>query len=124
MMAMNPLFEIEALGQGIWMDNLTRNLIESGELKHMIVSRGLRGILLNSAIFEQAIPSIREKLEAIRGKVAIANAKNAYQEYKKIIHSDRWQALAAQRAHVQRLLWASTSTKKLTFSCSSPACCD
>lgn len=52
-----------------------------------------------------------EKLKAVKGKVAIANAKIAYQEYKKIIASDRWQALAAKGATVQRLLWASTSTK-------------
>ncbi|TVP56842.1 MAG: transaldolase [Nodularia sp. (in: Bacteria)] len=51
------------------------------------------------------------KLQAVRGKVAIANAKIAYQEYKKIIQSDRWQSLAAKGAKVQRLLWASTSTK-------------
>ena len=51
------------------------------------------------------------KLQAVRGKVAIANAKIAYQEYKKIIQSDRWQSLVAKGAKVQRLLWASTSTK-------------
>lgn len=51
------------------------------------------------------------KLRTIKGKVAIANAKLAYQKYKEIIQSDRWQALAAKGANVQRLLWASTSTK-------------
>ncbi|MBW4557441.1 MAG: transaldolase [Trichormus sp. ATA11-4-KO1] len=56
------------------------------------------------------------KLQAVKGKVAIANAKIAYQEYKKIIASDRWQALAAKRAKVQRLLWASTSTKDPKYS--------
>ncbi|WP_414526412.1 transaldolase [Nodularia chucula] len=56
------------------------------------------------------------KLRAVKGKVAIANAKIAYQEYKKIIHSERWQALAAKGAQVQRLLWASTSTKDPTYS--------
>lgn len=288
MTATNHLFEIEELGQSIWMDNLTRDLIESGELKNMIVSRGLRGITSNPAIFEKAIAgnkmydadieagikakkplmdiyeslvfedirkacdifrpvyessggldgyislevtptiahdtektiqearryyqeigrenlmikipgteqglpaveqaiseginvnvtllfsvqsyintawsyirglekrfaqgqdiskigsvasfflsridikiddridarlkegvpdlAIREKLEAIKGKVAIANAKIAYQEYKKIIQSDRWQALAAKGANVQRLLWASTSTKNPNYS--------
>ena len=67
---------------------------------------------------KQGVPdiAIREKLEAIKGKVAIANAKIAYQEYKKIIQSDRWQALAAQGANVQRLLWASTSTKNPNYS--------
>lgn len=58
----------------------------------------------------------REKLVAIKGKVAIANAKLAYQEYKKIIESDRWKALAAKGAKVQRLLWASTSTKNPEYS--------
>ncbi|MDX2214789.1 MAG: transaldolase [Oculatellaceae cyanobacterium bins.114] len=55
--------------------------------------------------------SEKAKLEAVKGKVAIANAKIAYQEYKKIIQSDRWKALVAKGAKVQRLLWASTSTK-------------
>lgn len=60
--------------------------------------------------------NVRAKLEAIKGKVAIANAKIAYQEYKNIIQSDRWQALAAKGANVQRLLWASTSTKNPNYS--------
>ena len=53
----------------------------------------------------------KAKLEAIKGKVAIANAKIAYQKYKEIFGSDRWKALADKGAKVQRLLWASTSTK-------------
>ncbi|MEH2029129.1 MAG: transaldolase [Nostoc sp.] len=55
--------------------------------------------------------AVEAKLKAVKGKVAIANAKIAYQEYKKIIRSERWQALAAKGAKVQQLLWASTSTK-------------
>jgi transaldolase len=57
-----------------------------------------------------------EKIEALKGKIAIANAKVAYQEYKKIIDSDRWKALAEKGARVQRLLWASTSTKDPSYS--------
>lgn len=60
--------------------------------------------------------SQRDRLAAVKGKVAIANAKLAYQEYKEIIASDRWQALAAKGAQVQRLLWASTSTKNPEYS--------
>lgn len=56
------------------------------------------------------------RLANLKGKIAIANAKLAYQEYKKIISSDRWQALAAKGARVQRLLWASTSTKNPAYS--------
>ncbi len=55
------------------------------------------------------------KLQGIEGKVAIANAKIAYEEYKKICQSDRWQALVAKGAKVQRLLWASTSTKNPNY---------
>jgi transaldolase len=56
------------------------------------------------------------KLIALKGKVAIANAKIAYQKYKEICSSDRWQALAAKGAKVQRLLWASTGTKNPNYS--------
>jgi transaldolase len=52
---------------------------------------------------------------ALLGKVAIANAKLAYQDWKEICASPRWQALAAKGARVQRLLWASTSTKDKRF---------
>ncbi|MCH2049372.1 MAG: transaldolase [Trichodesmium sp. ALOHA_ZT_67] len=60
--------------------------------------------------------TVKAKLEAVKGKVAIANAKIAYQEYKKIIQSDRWKALSAKGAKEQRLLWASTSTKNPNYS--------
>ncbi len=60
--------------------------------------------------------NLKAKLEAVKGKVAIANAKIAYQEYKKIIESDRWKALLGNGATVQRLLWASTSTKNPDYS--------
>jgi len=52
-----------------------------------------------------------EALKAVRGRVAIANAKLAYAWYEEFIASDRWQALAAKGAQPQRLLWASTGTK-------------
>ncbi|AFZ02858.1 transaldolase [Calothrix sp. PCC 6303] len=56
------------------------------------------------------------RLTAVKGKVAIANAKIAYQKYKEIIQSERWQALSQKGANVQRLLWASTSTKDPAYS--------
>ena len=61
-------------------------------------------------------PAKIEKISALKGKIAIANAKIAYQEYKKIIATDRWQQLAAKGARVQRLLWASTGTKDPSYS--------
>jgi len=56
-----------------------------------------------------------DEAKALRGKVAIANAKMAYQWYLDFIKSDRWQALAARGAMPQRLLWASTSTKDPSY---------
>jgi transaldolase/glucose-6-phosphate isomerase len=50
-------------------------------------------------------------LQSLLGKVAIANAKLAYQWYQEFIASDGWKAVAAKDARTQRLLWASTSTK-------------
>ncbi len=56
-----------------------------------------------------------EALKAVRGKVAIANAKMAYQWYLDFLKSDRWQALAAKGAQPQRLLWASTGVKDPSY---------
>ena len=49
--------------------------------------------------------------KTLRGQAAIASAKVAYQIYREIFGSDRFKTLADQGARVQRLLWASTSTK-------------
>ncbi len=52
----------------------------------------------------------------VRGQVAVASAKMAYQIYREIFDSDRFRILAAQGARVQRLLWASTGTKNPDYS--------
>ena len=57
-----------------------------------------------------------EALEAVRGKVAIANAKIAYQRYLEMVESPRWKSLSAAGASPQRLLWASTGTKDPAYS--------
>jgi transaldolase/glucose-6-phosphate isomerase len=53
----------------------------------------------------------KELLESVHGKVAIANAKLTYKKFQELFSGPRWNALAAKGAQVQRLLWASTSTK-------------
>ncbi len=57
-----------------------------------------------------------EALKALRGKVAIANAKAAYRHYLGLIAGPRWRALADAGASPQRLLWASTGTKDKAYS--------
>lgn len=56
-----------------------------------------------------------DALRGLRGKVAIANAKLAYDWYRNMITGDRWQQLATQGAMPQRLLWASTGTKDPSY---------
>ncbi len=53
----------------------------------------------------------KELLASVQGKVAIANARKTYAKYQELFGGARWKALASKGAHVQRLLWASTSTK-------------
>jgi transaldolase / glucose-6-phosphate isomerase len=57
-----------------------------------------------------------EALIGLRGKIAIANAKLAYQRYKRLFAGPRWEKLGAKGARVQRLLWASTGTKNPDYS--------
>lgn len=57
----------------------------------------------------------REALAPLRGKIAIANAKLAYQIYKRQFAGSRWQTLQAKGARVQRLLWASTGVKNANY---------
>jgi transaldolase len=57
----------------------------------------------------------REVGRTLRGRLAIANAKLAYEEYGRFVGDGRWQALMAKGARPQRLLWASTSTKDPTY---------
>jgi transaldolase len=72
--------------------------------------------LLDQKIAQAPTESLAAQLQGLKGKVAIANAKIAYEKYKEIMASDRWQALSAQGANIQRLLWASTSTKDPAYS--------
>lgn len=58
----------------------------------------------------------RISLERLKGQIAIANAKLAYQRCKRLFATPRWKALAATGARAQRLLWASTATKNKTYS--------
>ena len=64
---------------------------------------------------EKAAASQRQALAQLRGKIAIANAKLAYQIYKRLFAGARWERLKAKGARVQRLLWASTGVKNPAY---------
>jgi transaldolase/glucose-6-phosphate isomerase len=71
----------------------------------VLVDPILEARALRAPVAEQA------QLRGLASKVAIANAKLAYQDWKELCRSTRWLALAARGARPQRLLWASTGTK-------------
>lgn len=70
--------------------------------------------LLEKIITEGGEPA--ELAKKLHGEIAVASAKTAYQIYKEIFGSDRFQKLSSQGARVQRLLWASTGTKNPDYS--------
>ena len=71
---------------------------------------------LDEKIAKANDPSEKQRLTTLKGKVAIANAKLAYQDYKRLFSGARWDRLAAKGAKPQRLLWASTGTKNKDYS--------
>ncbi|MFL6182874.1 MAG: transaldolase [Actinomycetes bacterium] len=73
------------------------------------VDRRLDELLANKAIEP-------DRHEALRGRAAVANARNAYRAFTAARREPAWQALEAAGAHPQRPLWASTSTKDPSFS--------
>src|SRR3954447_8281090 len=62
----NPLLRLTELGQSIWYDYITRDLLSSGELERLIRPDGLRGMTSNPTIFEKAIAASQLYDEDIR----------------------------------------------------------
>ncbi|MDP9206511.1 MAG: transaldolase [Gemmatimonadota bacterium] len=67
------------------------------------------------ALIAKAAPAEKERLQLLKGRAAIANAKLAYKLFRQKFSGPRWEALARQGARVQRPLWASTSTKNPAY---------
>jgi transaldolase len=85
-MRRNALKELGALGQSLWLDYISRDLIASGKLKRMIAADGLRGMTSNPAIFETAIVNGKEYEDPIR---TLARAKkSAMQIYEALSQKD------------------------------------
>src|SRR5438067_112924 len=71
--------------------------------------------LLEDKIKATSDSAEQQQLKALEGKAAIANARLVYQEFKRIFSSPRFESLKHAGAHVQRPLWASTSTKNPAY---------
>ncbi len=64
---------------------------------------------------DSAVDALLPDNSPLRGRVAVANAKMAYQRFQHIFSGPRWEKLAAAGANVQRPLWASTGTKNPAY---------
>ncbi|OGO39801.1 MAG: transaldolase [Chloroflexi bacterium RBG_16_57_9] len=70
---------------------------------------------LEAKIHAAQSPAEQERLKRLLGKAANANARMAYQAFKRVFSGPRWEALKAKGANLQRPLWASTSTKNPAY---------
>ncbi len=76
-------------------------------------------VLVDELLSHRLIPGDdqqNDRVGELVGKAAVANAKLAYQKYKRYFQGSKWQSLASKGAKTQRLLWASTSTKNENYS--------
>jgi transaldolase len=74
----NPLLALKALGQHVWLDNLSRTLLREGALQRLMTEDGIDGVTANPAIFQKAIASsayYREDMERQRGSTLNAEAR-------------------------------------------------
>ncbi len=97
---MNAAQQLHELGQSLWLDNITRALLNDGtSIASIFVSR--RDV------------AVKDKVSAeLRNRLGIAIAKRAYAAYRNLLSSPRWQKLAAVGALPQRLLWASSDLQR------------
>jgi len=93
------------------------NLKKIGGVASFFISRidSLVDSIVNDKLKTTTDPQQQALLKSLLGKVAIANGRLTYQRYQRIFSGPRWQALAAQGAQTQRVLWASTSTKNPAY---------
>ena len=119
------LFSVEMYEQVAWryirgLERLACNGGDVGQVASVasfFVSRidSLIDKQLEEKIKQESHADRRTVLESLRGKVAIANAKLAYQKFQEIMQSDEFQSLKEKGARVQRVLWASTGTKNPSY---------
>ena len=73
-MSSNPLVQLHSLGQSVWLDQMRRSLLSTGELKRLIENDGLRGLTSNPTIFEKAISGSQDYAEQL---AQLAHAGNS-----------------------------------------------
>ena len=108
------LFAVERYEEiaNAWLDGLERR-VAAGEPVDRLAS-------VASFFVSRVDGKVDKRLEELgrselQGVAAVANAKLAYRSFERLFSGPRWDALAAKGAHVQRPLWASTSTKNPAY---------
>src|SRR5512141_3185928 len=97
----NPLLELEAFGQSIWLDWLRRSGLENGDLKRWIEEDGVGGLTSNPSIFEKAIAGSHDYDNQVR---AMALAGKSIEEiYETLTVEDIQQAADLFRPTYDRL---------------------
>jgi transaldolase / glucose-6-phosphate isomerase len=85
-MSSNPLVQLHSLGQSVWLDQMRRSLLSTGELKRLIDEDGLRGLTSNPTIFEKAISGSQDYAEQL---VQLARAGSSIPHiYEEIVLQD------------------------------------
>jgi len=94
-----------------------KDIYHMGSVASFFVSRvdTLVDAMLDEKIQTTQDQAEQARLQALKGKAAIANARLVYQEFKQTFHTPRFATLQNSNAHVQRPLWASTSTKNPAY---------
>jgi transaldolase/glucose-6-phosphate isomerase len=87
MSASSPIYAAHAYGQSIWLDNISRDLLLSGELRQWVEREGIRGVTSNPAIFEKAIAKSTDYDPSTRALVA-QGASDALDIFEKLAVSD------------------------------------
>src|ERR1700691_1612680 len=107
-----------------YLDGLEKYVAAGGDPSHVASVASFFVSRIDSAVDKQLDekiakandPTEKQRLTDLKGKVAIANAKLAYQDYKRLFSGARWEKLKEKGAKPQRLLWASTGTKNKEYS--------
>lgn len=110
-MTTNHLQEINQCGQSIWMDNLSRDIIQSGELKDLVENKGISGITSKPTIFEKAIAG--DKIQGINTgniiykaniEASISAGLPTSKIYESLVFADIRNArdISCSRPHLQR----------------------
>lgn len=77
---MNPLQEVKRLGQSIWLDNLTRELLQDGGLRRLVEQDGVSGVTSNPSIFQKAVSgSAADAAELARLRVGSLSPGERYE---------------------------------------------